>query len=172
MIALGLYIATIFAANWAFVTFGVVPVGFGLMAPAAVYFVGAALTIRDFLGTRNRVLVGIAIGALLTVFLSGPLAIASGAAFAFSELADWQVYGRLRMRGWAWAVVGSNAVGLILDSIIFLTLAFGSLDFLAGQVVGKAEMTLLALPVIAVLRRFYRGARFTHVRGDRYVELR
>ena len=38
------------------------------------------------------------------------------------------------------AVVASSAVGLVVDSIVFLWLAFGSLDFLAGQVVGKAWM--------------------------------
>ena len=34
MIYLVLYIATIVGANWAISTFGLVPVGFGLMAPA------------------------------------------------------------------------------------------------------------------------------------------
>ena len=37
------YLATIVAANWAVVHFGVIPVGFGLLAPAGVYFVSAAL---------------------------------------------------------------------------------------------------------------------------------
>lgn len=41
------YVLTIFVANWAVQRFGVVPVGFGLMAPAAVYFVGLAFTLRD-----------------------------------------------------------------------------------------------------------------------------
>jgi hypothetical protein len=36
---------------------------------------------------------------------------------------------------------------------VFLWLAFGSLEFLVGQVVGKAWMVGLALPVIALLRR-------------------
>ncbi|MEZ5888999.1 MAG: hypothetical protein R3D52_01315 [Xanthobacteraceae bacterium] len=33
----------------------------------------------------------------------------------------------------------------MVDSIVFLWLAFGSLDFLAGQVVGKAWMVLLSI---------------------------
>ena len=44
-------------------------------------------------------------------------------------------------------------VGLVVDSVIFLYLAFGSLDFLAGQVVGKAWMVLLAIPLVSWLRR-------------------
>jgi hypothetical protein len=42
---------------------------------------------------------------------------------------------------------------LVVDSIVFLWLAFGSLDFLAGQVVGKAWMVLLSIPFVAWLRR-------------------
>jgi hypothetical protein len=47
----------------------------------------------------------------------------------------------------------SSIVGLVVDSIVFLWLAFGSLEFLAGQVVGKAWMVLLSLPFIIYLRR-------------------
>jgi hypothetical protein len=36
---------------------------------------------------------------------------------------------------------------------VFLWLAFGSLDFLMGQIVGKAWMVLLALPFARWLRR-------------------
>jgi hypothetical protein len=40
-----------------------------------------------------------------------------------------------------------------VDSIIFLWLAFGSLDFLMGQIVGKLWMVVLAIPFVAYLRR-------------------
>jgi hypothetical protein len=40
-----------------------------------------------------------------------------------------------------------------VDSIVFLWLAFGSLDFLLGQVVGKGWMVLLSIPFVAWLRR-------------------
>jgi hypothetical protein len=36
---------------------------------------------------------------------------------------------------------------------VFLWLAFGSLDFLAGQVIGKAWMVLLSIPLVSWLRR-------------------
>ena len=51
------------------------------------------------------------------------------------------------------AVALSSVVGLVLDSLVFLFLAFGSLDFLAGQVVGKLWMVLASLPLVAWLRR-------------------
>ena len=50
-------------------------------------------------------------------------------------------------------MVASGVVGLIVDSIIFLWLAFGSLDFLMGQVVGKGWMVLLSIPLVHYLRR-------------------
>jgi queuosine precursor transporter len=51
------------------------------------------------------------------------------------------------------AVIASSCVGLVIDSIVFLWLAFGSLDFLAGQIVGKAWMVLLSVPLVGWLRR-------------------
>jgi len=40
-----------------------------------------------------------------------------------------------------------------VDSAVFLYLAFGSIEFLAGQVIGKTWMVLFAIPLIAWLRR-------------------
>jgi hypothetical protein len=41
----------------------------------------------------------------------------------------------------------------VVDSVLFLSLAFGSLAFLAGQVVGKAWMTALAMVLLWAVRR-------------------
>lgn len=154
------YIGTIFAANWAITTFGLVPVGFGLVAPAGVYFAGLAFTFRDLtqetLG-RWWTAGGILAGAALSALLSPQLALASGAAFLVSEGLDFAVYTPLRQRHWLGAVALSNTVGLVVDSVLFLSLAFGSLEFLAGQLVGKAWMTLLAVAVLWVLRWRQRG---------------
>lgn len=150
------YIATIFAANWAITTFGVVPVGFGLLAPAGVYFAGLAFTLRDlvqeYLG-RVASIVAIVAGAALSAFVSPQFAVASGVAFLLSELADLAVYTPLRRRNWLLAVLASNVAGFVADSALFLTLAFGSLEFLPGQVVGKAWMTLLAIAALTLVRR-------------------
>jgi queuosine precursor transporter len=51
--------------------------------------------------------------------------------------------------------VPANLAGCVVDSLVFLTVAFGSLSLLAGQVVGKAWMTGLAVLVLAPLRRWY-----------------
>lgn len=156
-IALALaYVGTVVAANWAVNRYGLVPVGFGLVAPAGVYFVGLAFTLRDVtqetLG-RLAIVVCILVGAALSAFVSGRLAFASGVAFLVSELADFAVYTPLRRRGWLRAVAASNVVGLVLDSVLFLWLAFGSLAFLNGQIVGKAWMTAAAVLLLIPWRR-------------------
>src|SRR5215207_9418820 len=156
LIAAGLYVGTVFAANWAIGRFGIVPVGFGLLAPAGVYFAGLAFTLRDLtheaLG-RQAVLFAILLGAAFSAFVSPQFAVASGVAFLLSELADFAVYTPLRQRNWLGAVTLSNTVGLVADSILFLGLAFGSLEFLAGQIVGKLWMTVLAVALLWVWRR-------------------
>lgn len=156
MIWLALYVATIFAANLAIQTIGVVPVGFGLVAPAGVYFAGLAFTLRDLaqdhLG-RWWTIGAILAGAALSALISPQFALASGLAFLFSELADMAVYTPLRQRHWIGAVVASNVVGFVVDSILFLALAFGSLDFLAGQLVGKVWMTAAAVAILWLWRR-------------------
>jgi uncharacterized PurR-regulated membrane protein YhhQ (DUF165 family) len=150
------YIATVFLANWAINTFGAVSVGFGLLAPAGVYFAGLAFTLRDVtqdtLG-RTWVLVAIIVGALLSALVSTQFALASGVAFLFSELFDFAVYTPLRERNWLGAVVASNIVGLIADSLLFLWIAFGSFEFLKGQIVGKVWMTVLAVVVLTFWRK-------------------
>lgn len=157
MIWLTLYIGTVVAANWALLTFGLVPVGFGLLAPAGVLFAGLAFTFRDLcqesLGRRWTV-GGVVAGAALSAVLSPQLALASGVAFLLSEGADLLVYTPLRRRHFLGAVAASNTVGLVLDSALFLGLAFGSLAFLPGQIVGKAWMTLAAVGVLWVVRRW------------------
>lgn len=153
---LALYVATIFGANWAIQTFGLVPVGFGLLAPAGVYFAGLAFTLRDLtqdtLG-RRATLLAIVVGAGLSAFVSPQFALASGGTFLLSELLDFAVYTPLRERRWLLAVGASNVVGLTVDSALFLGLAFGSLDFLAGQLVGKGLMTAIAVLALWLWRR-------------------
>ena len=148
--------ATVVGANWAIRTFGMVPVGFGLLAPAGVYFAGLAFTFRDLVhDTLGRwgALAAIALGAALSWAIEPRFAVASAAAFLLSELADLVVYAPLRERHWLGAVAASNVVGLVVDSALFLLLAFGSLQFLAGQVVGKFWVTALFVAVLWGVRR-------------------
>jgi uncharacterized PurR-regulated membrane protein YhhQ (DUF165 family) len=161
------YLLTIPVANWLIGNIGttcvpngpcLIPVGFGLMAPSGVLMIGAALVLRDWLQTvlgLRWALAAIAIGVALSAFVAPPaLVLASATAFALSELADTAVYTPIRKRGrLVWAIAASGIVGSIVDSAVFLWLAFGSLDFIAGQVVGKVWMTLIAALALIVFNR-------------------
>ncbi len=163
LIAYGL---TIPAANWFIGHVGTVcppngpcliPVAPGLMAPSGVVMIGIALVLRDLVQRRLGAgfsAAAVVAGAMLSALVAPPaLVVASAIAFLISELADLAVYTPLARRRLVAAVVASSLVGLVVDSIIFLWLAFGSLDFLLGQVVGKAWMVLLSVPFVMVLRR-------------------
>ena len=166
IVFLVLFALTIPAANWLIGHVGtvcqpagpcLVPVAPGLMAPSGVIMAGAALVLRDLVQRRlgaSTSSLAILAGAVLSTMLAPPaLVIASAAAFLLSEFADLAVYTPLVRRGLIVAVVASSVVGLVVDSIVFLWLAFGSLDFLLGQIVGKAWMVLLSIPFVAWLRR-------------------
>jgi uncharacterized PurR-regulated membrane protein YhhQ (DUF165 family) len=161
-----LFCLTIPAANWMLGHVGtvcppngpcLVPVAPGLMAPSGVLLIGAALVLRDLVQRRLGVEFGIGAiiaGASISAALSpASLVLASAAAFLISELTDFAIYTPLARRRLVLAVVTSSLLGLVADSVVFLWLAFGSLDFLMGQIVGKLWMVLLAIPFVAYLRR-------------------
>jgi uncharacterized PurR-regulated membrane protein YhhQ (DUF165 family) len=153
--ALTAYTASITAANWLTTRYGLIHVAPGLVTTAGTYAAGAALLARDLVQDtlgRRWVLAGIAAGALLTALTSPSLALASTAAFLVAETADMAVYTPLRSRGWARAVLASNAVGAVLDTLVFLLLAGFPLTTatVGGQFVGKLAWAT-ALPVAAVL---------------------
>lgn len=164
-LAVAAYLATIPAANWLIGHVGTVcapngpcliPVGFGLMAPSGVLMIGLALVLRDavqeLLGLRWT-FATIAAGVILSAAIAPPaLVIASAAAFLVAELLDLAVYTPLRQRSMAAAILFSGMIGALADSAVFLILAFGSLDFLAGQWLGKLWVSLAvvafrALPI-------------------------
>lgn len=126
------------------------------MAPSGVLMVGLALVLRDLvqhqLG-KGWAVAAILFGALLSGLLApGPLVVASAAAFLLSELVDFAVYTPLHRRRLMLAVALSGVAGAVVDSAVFLWLAFGSLDFVVGQVVGKLWMAVAALPLIRFVR--------------------
>lgn len=166
LVFLGLFCLTIPAANWMIGHVGtfcgadgpcVIPVAPGIMAPSGVLMIGVALVLRDLVQRRLGVEVGIGAivaGAAISAAIAPPsLVLASGTAFLLSEFADFAVYTPLARRGLVLAVVASSAVGLVIDSLVFLWLAFGSLEFLPGQIIGKAWMVLIAVPLVSYFRR-------------------
>jgi len=160
------FIACVPAANWMIGNLGTVcppgepcliPVAPGVMAPSGVVMIGLALVLRDLVQRRlgvNFAVIGILIGAAISALFAPPaLVVASATAFLLSEIADLIVFTPLQKRGLVLAVFVSSIVGLVVDSLLFLYLAFGSLDFLAGQILGKAWMVVIALPFVHLIRQ-------------------
>jgi uncharacterized PurR-regulated membrane protein YhhQ (DUF165 family) len=167
------FVACIVGANWAILHVGLdngpghprtIPVGFGLAAPSGVILAGAQFTLRDVIheriGTAGTLAV-ISASAPLTAIAAAPaLAVASIMTFLAAEILDLGVYRRLRRRGFTVAALGSNAVSTVVDSILFLTLAFGVSQAVTGSLgmtVGKLEASILTLVAVAA------GARLTMV---------
>ena len=162
------FVASVAGANWAIHRYGIVSIGFGLHAPAGVYFAGLALGLRDALHERTAlvlVFAAIASGAAVSYWVADAvivpgghlsIAVASGIAFGLSEAADLIVYTPLRQRHWVAAVAASNIVGAAIDTLVFLPLAFGSSAGWADLVIGKLYLVPVGVAVVAVVRRLGR----------------
>lgn len=127
------------------------------MVPSGVLFAGIALTLRDLVQRRLGFWyswLSVVIGACLSAVLDVQLAFASGIAFLIAETLDLFVYTPLQRKNLYAAVLASNAVGLVVDSVLFLYLASLPLAYAEGQIIGKIYMTLLAIPVIHFIRKY------------------
>jgi queuosine precursor transporter len=151
-----LFLLTVPIANFLIGNFGttcipdgpcLIPVGFGLMAPSGVLMIGLALVMRDWLQELTNwkwSAVAVVAGSILSWLVADPfIAVASALAFLVAELFDLAVYTPLRKKGKHIAVLASGLVGAIIDSSLFVYIAFGSFEFSAGNTVGKLYATLI-----------------------------
>jgi uncharacterized PurR-regulated membrane protein YhhQ (DUF165 family) len=96
------------------------------------------------------------------------IVVASLAAFAVSETLDNLLGAWMRGRiPDPLRVISTNAVSIPVDSVVFLSIAFGSLAFIDGQIVAKMEATILiGIPLVLILTHFLGGADRTIVRHE------
>lgn len=126
-VAITVYAAAMTIANLLVAVFGpvITPVN-------AFVLIGLDLALRDWLHVRLRLWqMGTLIGVtgLLTYLLNDAaanIAIASAVSFTLAALVDWLVFSKLR-GSWMRRSVGSNVAGAAVDSLVFPTIAFGSL---------------------------------------------
>ena len=117
-----LYIALIVAVNYAFTQVPPITLADGTVWPPVSLVVGFVFVVRDFAQREigHRVLLAMLIGAVLSYFMADPfVAVASAAAFAVSELADWAVYSFTK-RPLSQRILYSSALGAPIDSGVFL----------------------------------------------------
>ncbi len=151
------FLACILAANYLTTEYGMIPVGFGLVATAGTYLAGLTFVLRDSVQDaygKRATLALVAVGAVLSYAISDPfIALASGVAFGASEIADLAVYTPLRKRGYIRAAITSNVVGALVDTVLFLWIAgFPIWSALPGQMVGKIAVTAVVVALVAAVR--------------------
>lgn len=159
--AVAAFLTLIVVANWLTSNYGLIPVGFGLVATAGTWAAGLVLLARDVVqdtAGHKVMLTCIAVGAILSAALASPqIALASGMAFALSELLNWAVYTPIRRHGWARAVVPSNIAGAFLDTVVFLSIAgFPIWSAVPGQMLAKTVATLAVVIPVVVIRALLR----------------
>ncbi|WP_424187659.1 VUT family protein [Actinokineospora sp. G85] len=153
------YLLSVVAANAVSVHWSPLAGG-GLLIPAGTLFAGVSLTARDLLhdvcgprGVAADIMIGTGVSAVLA---SPQIAVASVVAFSLSEVLDAAVYARVRHRTRLGAVAVSNAVGLVVDSAVFVPLAFGDIAAVPGQILGKTAATVCTLLALHTASRVVR----------------
>lgn len=118
-----LYLFAIIFSNVAFSYFPLLHTPLGPI-PSMALFVGFVFVLRDYAQREhgNKVLLAMLAGCVISAFFAdGMVVVASVAAFAISELADYAVY-TFTKRPFHKRVLISSAVSVPIDSVIFLTL--------------------------------------------------
>lgn len=158
-----LFLAMIPAANYTLLHIGVtcpadrpciIPVWFYpvIYAPSGVLFAGLALVLRDILqrlAGLSLSLIAVICGTIISyLYVDANLAIAGCSAYFLSEITDTCIYTYLQKYSLILAIFISACAGLMVDSLVFLHIAFDSYQFLPGQIIGKLWMVVLSIPVI------------------------
>jgi len=144
------FVVLVVASNWLTAKFGLVA---GFVA-AGTFTAGLVLAARDAVREVAGLWASlgcVVIGAGLSAFMATPaLALASGVAFALSEVADTAIYEPLRRGGRVRALAWSNVAGSVIDSLLFLAVAgFPIWPAVAGQVAVKWAVCVV-LPLLAI----------------------
>ena len=81
------------------------------------------------------------------------IVLASWVAYLASSMTDVELFARLQKWPLWQRVVASNAISLLLDSILFVSIAFGpQVQIIGSQYLVKLLMTVLSLPLLLLAR--------------------
>jgi len=118
------YVVLIVAVNWGFTVTPLIPLPTGDMFPPMSLVVGFIFVARDFAQREigHKVIGAMVVAAALSYWMADPfVAMASLAAFAVSEAADWGVYS-FTGKTFQQRVLISSVVSTPLDSLVFLAM--------------------------------------------------
>lgn len=168
-----LYLIAIIAANVITAAFPPMQVGH-LLIPCGSWLIGLTFLLRDWVQHKygrkvayQVIATSLFLSAITTYMLGDGymVVLASAAAFLVSETTDTEIYTRLKMP-LAYRVLWSGAVGGIVDSVVFVTIAGFPAQAIIGQAVVKVFMQGLAALVIMVAVG-HRNDRNTQQSGGR-----
>jgi uncharacterized PurR-regulated membrane protein YhhQ (DUF165 family) len=157
--AIAIYAIAMTLANLTVATFGP-----SVTAINAFVLIGLDLALRDWLHVRLKIwqMGGLIIATgLITYALNpsaGKIAVASAVAFTAASLVDWGTF--IKLRGtWLFKANGSNIAGAAVDSLLFPTIAFGTL--MPGVVIAQFFAKIAGGALWAwLLDRFSRTRKF------------
>lgn len=142
-------LADILAARW------IVPLPFGLAVPAGVFAIAPIFTIRDqihekygkrgaYIAVLVASLIAWGVAAIMGNGLLARITLASLFAFFTNELLDTEIYHRLRKRSKLQGIIGSNTVSSLVDSVVFIWIAFGFVwQLMLGQYIVKMIISII-----------------------------
>lgn len=145
---LGLYILNILLLNLGFSYVPMIDTAIGLLSPMAV-FAGFVFVIRDFAQRElgHLVLLGMVAGAVLSFWMADPyVALASVAAFATAEIADWLLY-TFTKKPFHKRVLISSVLSTPIDTAVFL-------GMISGLTVGTFILMVVAKMIAALIIYF------------------
>ena len=167
-----MFVGVVLAADY---LAGLAPKQMLVIGPIAVSLgtplIGLALALRDTLQRRygkQAAKLAILLAAAASVGFAAmggtpwSIIIASAAAFVLSESIDYLIYTYVKGLGEGSRIILSNAVSAPVDSIVFVTIAFGfSWEFVWSQALVKMVATLLYVLLRWVLAKRTQAPPFT-----------
>lgn len=144
---ISLYLGSIVLANILVHMFHLVTV-LGITFPAGAPLIGLTFSFRDLLQQKYGKWgcckwMGVAL--IITLVFNPNLALASGAAFIVAESVDWLIF-TYSERPFNQRILLSNIFGVPLDSVLFVTIAFGWYwPAVWGQTIVKLTSSLVVM---------------------------
>lgn len=147
------YVALIPFVNWSFTWAPNWEIIEGWAFNPVTIITGLVFVVRDFAQReiQHKILFAMGIALVLTVILAGPrLALASGTAFAISEIIDWALFSFTRMR-MSSRVLISSLFSTPIDTTVFLVGA--GFFTLANAIMSVTGKMIGAVIVAGAVRR-------------------
>jgi queuosine precursor transporter len=165
-----IYILAVLVANYTTTPEWFIALPLYGQVPLGTFIFGITFTQRDRLHQYGRRYVygAIALAALSSLIMSAELEvplriiIASLTAIVLAETADTEVYQRLLQQSWMRRVLGSNAVSIPLDTLLFNLIAFfGALP--VSTIVSVMVGDIIIKSAIGALTALYRGKQVARI---------